>query len=101
MCPFEIRAEYGLRTWVRHMRLIALLLQGTKAFRNWLTTLRHWRRHDGPRSGTMPTEPEGHAETPKKRGRKRTFTDDQLLQALEMKLAGKTNNEIAKVLYGT
>ena len=37
----------------------------------------------------------------KKRGRKTTFTPAQLKEARAMKLNGKRNNEIAKVLYGT
>jgi len=37
----------------------------------------------------------------KKRGRKRIFTQDQLDKANTMKQARKSNNEIAKVLYGT
>lgn len=36
----------------------------------------------------------------KRRGRKSTFSKQQLEQARQMKAAGKTNHEIAKVLYG-
>jgi hypothetical protein len=38
--------------------------------------------------------------TPKRRGRKTRFTQEQLDQALKMKSAGQSNNTIAKVLYG-
>jgi hypothetical protein len=37
---------------------------------------------------------------PKRRGRKRRFSPQQLETARRMKEGGKTNNEIAKVLYG-
>jgi hypothetical protein len=48
-----------------------------------------------------PLEPDDQAIKVKKRGRKSIFTPDQLQQAYEMKQAGKTNNQIAKVLYKT
>jgi hypothetical protein len=43
-----------------------------------------------------PVEP-----TPRRRGRKSRFSREQLRQANEMKSAGKTNQEIAKVLYSS
>jgi hypothetical protein len=49
-----------------------------------------------------PVEPSGQKATPSQstRGRRRKFSQQQLDQAQQMKLAGKTNNEIARVLYG-
>jgi hypothetical protein len=46
-------------------------------------------------AGAAPSEHE-----PKARGRKRKFSQQQLDQARQMKSEGKSNNEIARLLYG-
>jgi len=50
----------------------------------------------GHPSATATPEP-----TMKRRGRPSLFSPEQLSEAQEMKRAGKRNNEIAKILYGT
>jgi hypothetical protein len=58
-------------------------------FREW--TAKAYRRVATP----------AQLDPPKKRGRPTRFTLQQLRQADEMKRAGETNNEIAKILYRT
>jgi hypothetical protein len=45
--------------------------------------------------------PPGEAKIATKRGRKSSFSKDRLDTAHQMKLVGKSNDEIAKTLYGT
>jgi hypothetical protein len=44
---------------------------------------------------------EGPSDPPSKRGRKAKFSRDQLEAANKLKLEGKRNNEVAKILYAT
>ncbi len=67
------------------------------------STLRVDSANDTTLRQSESSEEPGRTEpaAPKKRGRKSSFTSDQLEIARQMKKDGKRNNEIAKVLYKT
>ena len=68
-----------------------------------LVGLIYRRMHIGGGCGgaNAPSKNGDHVGAPKKRGRRRMFTAEQLAEAHRMKSTGKCNNEIAKILYKT
>ncbi|HEY4364224.1 MAG TPA: hypothetical protein VGN17_24855 [Bryobacteraceae bacterium] len=58
-------------------------------------------RGSGPEANLRALLPKAEGKVPKRRGAKGKFTPEQLDEARKIKAAGKTNNQAAKLLYGS